>query len=89
MKVKDRIKKLKQDNFNIIHKIYPEGVKMEEFDWIRIYKSKSHGSIDEMIHSLEVKEIDSIPNEILELEFDKEDSWIVGGFLSLDLVLSI
>jgi len=52
-------------------------------------KSKSHGSIDEMIHSLEVKEIDSIPNEILELEFDKEDSWIVGGFLSLDLVLSI
>lgn len=88
MRVKERLDYLK-DNYIVIHKIYPQGIKMEESDWIRIYKSKSSGCIDEMIYSLDVKDIDSIPNDILELEFDKEETWFVGGDLSLDLIIEL
>lgn len=89
IKVKDRLDKLKQDNYRVIHILYPEGVQMDKYDWIRIYESKHKGCIDRMIYSLDVKDIDRLPQHILEIEYDREDLWFIGTELSLDLVINI
>jgi len=88
MTVKDRLEKLKNDNYMIYHKALKD-TKMLEDDWIRIYKSKNHGCIDEGIYSCDVKDIDKIPDNIMNMEYDHEDSWVIGGDLSLDLVIDI
>ena len=89
MIIKDRLEQLKQDKFMVIHKIYPEGIQLQEFDWIRIYKSKNRGCIDDMIYSLDVRDINSIPNDILLMDYDEENCWMIGGYLSLDLIIEI
>ena len=87
IRVKDRLEKLKQDDYTVVHVLYPEGIKMDEWDWIRIYTSKHKGCIDKMIYSLDVKDIDKIPKDILEIKYDREDTWFIGLDLSLDLII--
>lgn len=89
MKVRYRLDQLKQDNYIIKHKIYPEGIKMADSDWIRIYKSKGNGCIDQFVYATDLKFIDNIPEEILDIEYDYEDRWMLGGYLSLDMVIKM
>jgi hypothetical protein len=87
MLIKEMLKIVEDNNHMINHKIYPEGVKMQPSDWIRIYKSKHHGCIDKGIYSCDYKDRDKIPQEFLDLELDHVDSWFIGGDLSLDFII--
>lgn len=87
MKVRYRLDQLKQDNYIIYHKALGNNALMEDSDWIRIYKSKGNGCIDQFVYATDIKFIDSIPEEILDMEYDYEDSWMLGGYLSLDMVI--
>ena len=89
MTVRERLNKLKNDSYMVIHKLFPKGVELLPSDWIRIYKSKNYSCIDEAIYTLNVKDIDSIPESILDIEFDEEITWFLGGDLSLDLTIII
>lgn len=89
MKVRDRLQQLKKDNYIIKHKLFPEGINLEEYDWLRVYKSKGNGCIDEMIYGIDVKDIDDVPEDILNIEYDNEGSYFIGGTLTLDMVLKM
>ena len=71
------------------HKALSEETQMLPNDWIRIYKSKDHGCIDELIWTCDYQEYDKIPQEFLDMEFDHIDTWLVGGYLALDFVIDI
>jgi hypothetical protein len=62
---------------------------MEDNDWIRVYKSQGNGCIDQFVYANNLKFIDSIPEDILDMDYDYEDSWMLGGYLSLDMVIKI
>ena len=86
MTVRERVEQLKSDDFVVNHKALGNTQLLED-DWIRIYKSKTRGNVDGMLYSCNREDIDFIPNDILDLEFDYVDCWMIGGNLASDMVL--
>jgi hypothetical protein len=89
MRVKDRLEKLKQDNYMINHKALGDNAEMFDNDWIRIYKSYDGDCIDEMIYAVDVKDMEEIPESVLNMEYDYEGIWLIGGVLTLDMVVKL
>ena len=69
------------------HRALGNNVELFPDDWIRVYKGKS-GLINKMIYSCDYKDINSIPDEIMNLEFDSQSNWMVGGNLSVDFIIT-
>lgn len=68
------------------HKALGNNAPLLSDDWIRVYKGENC-LIDEMIYSCDYKDIEYIPDNILDLEFDLQDNWLIGGNLSVDFVI--
>lgn len=97
MKVKDRINKLKEDNFKVINEFYPEGIIMNQNeDCIKICEVKRYNfNINEVINnyysttSIDLKYIDDLPNKILDIDYDEEKIHVGVIGLSLELIIII
>lgn len=85
MTIRDGLKEIVKDG-KTSHKALGNDVKILDSDWIRVYKG-THGCIHSMIYNCDYNDIDLIPNEILDIEYDEQTNWMVGGDLSLDFVV--
>ncbi len=85
MNVKERLQKLQDESYYIIHKALGKEQMMSE-DWIRI----KHIDRDwENIKAVDVKCIHTIPDELLNKEVVKERCLMIGKSLALDLYINL
>ena len=85
MNIRDGLNKVIKDGMTY-HKIMNEPINLLDDDWIRIYKGKS-SMVNDLIFSCDYKDTDKIPKEILDMKYDTQANWFVGGNLSVDFII--
>lgn len=84
--VRKIIDDVKQHNNMTFHKALGNNVEVLPTDWLRVYKG-GDCLIDEMLYSCDWRDIGSTPEEILNIQVDFFNTWMIGGDLSLDCVI--
>jgi hypothetical protein len=85
MTIREALPNVIQNGFTY-HKALGNNVEMLSDDWIRVYKGEDC-LIDEMLFSCDYEDINSMPDEILDKEFDIQSNWLIGGNLSVDFII--
>jgi hypothetical protein len=83
MTIQERIIQLKKDNMFIYTKALGNNTELFPNDWICIWNGRRGDG--KLVYSLDVKDMDTIPDEIMQREFDFEEGWFIGSEVSLDL----
>lgn len=84
--VKERIQKLIKDDFYIDHKALGKTQMQEKLDYVRIYeKSKKYDAMQ--IINVSKNMIFEIDKKLLNSYMIKEEVWLIGGEIALDLYI--
>lgn len=84
MTIKERLEKLKQDNFYVEHKALGKTQMIKDYDLVRI---RRNGTIQGVAVSDKV--IEDFNKDLLDRDIRKEEVWSLGGQeLALDLFIS-
>lgn len=86
MIIKERIQQLIKDDFHVNHKALGRTQMQKELDYIRIYdKAKQYNAIQ----IIEISEImlSTIDKKLLNSYMIKEEVWLIGGDIALDLYI--
>jgi hypothetical protein len=86
MTIREALPSVIQNGFTY-HKALGNNTQLFPDDWIRVYWGKDC-LIDKMIYSCDYKDLDSIPDKVLDLEFDLQSNWLIGCNLSVDFILN-
>lgn len=84
--VREIINEVKNNNDKVFHKLLGNNVEICPTDWLRIYKG-GDCTINKLIYACDWKDIDLIPEEILNIQVNFFNTWLIGGDLSLDCVI--
>lgn len=84
--VRDIIEKLHENNNLTFHKALGNNVEILSRDWFRVYRG-GDCIIYDMLFSCFWKDIDSVPEEILDTNIDMYNTWMIGGDLSCDCII--
>ncbi|MZK53487.1 hypothetical protein [Clostridium beijerinckii] len=86
MIIKERIQKLIKDDFYIDHKAIGKTQMQEKLDYVRIYdKSKKFSAIQ--IINISKSMISDIDKKLANSYLIKEEVWLIGGEIALDLYI--
>ena len=85
MTIRDMLPKVIHNRMTY-HEALGNNVELLPDDRIRVYKG-DNGVIHKMIYTCDYKDIALIPDEVLDLEFDIQDNWLIGGTLSIDFII--
>lgn len=86
MIVKERIQKLIKDDFYIDHKALGKTQMQENLDYVRIYdKSKKWTAIQ--IINISKTMVSDIDKKLANSYLIKEEAWLIGGEIALDLYI--
>jgi hypothetical protein len=84
--IKERIQKLIKDDFYINHKSLGRTQMQKELDYVRIYdKAKQYSAIQ--IIDISENMISIIDKKLLHSYMIKEEVWVIGGDIALDLYI--
>lgn len=86
MIVKERIQKLIKDDFYIDHKALGKTQMQENFDYVRIYDKAKKGNAIQIIN-INQNMISDIHKKLAKQYLIKEETWLIGGEIALDLYI--
>lgn len=84
--VREIIEEVKNNNNLTFHKSLGNNVEVLPSDWLRVYKG-GDCIIDELLYSCDWEDVYLVPEEILDIQVDFFNTWLIGGDLSLDCVI--
>lgn len=84
--VREIINEVKQYNNMTFHKALGNNVEVLSSDFLRVYKG-GDCLIDELLYFSYWEDIDSTPEEILNMQVDFFNTWMIGSDLSLECVI--
>jgi hypothetical protein len=68
------------------HKALGNNTELLADDWIRVYTGENC-TIKDLLFSCDYKDVDNIPNNILDIEYDDQANWLIGGNLAVDFII--
>jgi hypothetical protein len=68
------------------HKALGNNAELLSDDWVRVYIGENC-RIKNLLFSCDYKDIDNIPENILDIEYDEQANWLIGGNLSVDFII--
>lgn len=84
--VREIINEVKKYDNKTFHKALGNNVEVLPSDWLRVYRG-GDCIIDELLYACDWKDIDSTPENILDIQVDLFNTWMIGGDLSLECVI--
>lgn len=84
--VREIIENLHKNDDMTFHKALGNNVEILPSDWLRVYKG-GDCIFNELIYSCDWKDIDSVPDNILDMSIDMFSTWMIGGDLSCDCII--